>query len=69
MNQHHRLERLCAVCAQSFKARASDVRRGKGRLCSKRCSGRLGGQTQASRPLMEASHPQEKLGFLKPRKA
>lgn len=59
MNQHRKIERPCAGCGQSFMARAADVRRGLGKACSVRCSGKLGGrpETKASHPFTEASHP------------
>lgn len=49
------IDRECAACDAPFQARATDVRRGLGRACSPRCSGRLGG-----RPKTKASHPSEK---------
>jgi hypothetical protein len=38
------LERRCKGCGDPFKPRAADYRRGLGHYCSRRCSGRAGGQ-------------------------
>lgn len=59
MNRPKLAPAICAACAQPFQARASDVRRGFGRACSPRCSGKLRGlgHRPASHPSAVASHP------------
>jgi len=53
------IDRQCAACEIQFQARAADVRRGLGRACSPRCSGRLGGRPKASHPVQEVVAAQE----------
>ena len=59
MNRPKLTPAICSACGQSFQARASDVRRGFGRACSRRCGGILRGRAkaQASHPSEPASHP------------
>lgn len=59
MNRPKLVPATCETCGQSFQARASDVRRGFGKACSRRCGGHLHnqGQRQASRAAEGASHP------------
>lgn len=59
MNRPKLTPATCAACGQPFQARASDVRRGLGRACSRPCSGRLRGlgHRPASHPVAEAPGP------------
>lgn len=57
MNRHKRVERICEVCGEGFLARASDKRSGRGRTCSFKCSGRLGGRPKGAHPPIKAAHP------------
>lgn len=47
MHTHKKVTRTCEVCGTEFKARAADRRPNRGRACSPRCAGRLGGQAKA----------------------
>lgn len=49
MHTHKKVDRVCGVCGAAFKARAADQRANRGRTCSPRCAGRLGGQAKARR--------------------
>ncbi len=57
MNQHKRIKQICEVCGEEFLARASDRRPGRGRTCSFRCSGRLGGKSKGAHLPGKAAHP------------
>lgn len=47
-NVHKTIEKACEGCGGRFKARADNVKAGKGRYCSRSCSGKSG---QVTRPV------------------
>jgi len=60
MNRPRLIARVCEACGQPFEARASDSRPNRGRTCSPRCAGRLGGRPKGAHPPKKGAHPFQK---------
>ena len=52
MDLHKRRESICLVCSRSFMARSSDLKKGNGKVCSRRCSGKLRAKYRIEKTLL-----------------
>jgi hypothetical protein len=62
------VERTCEVCPKKFFAYYSDIKRGKGRTCSRDCARKLGGiVSKRKHSQVGSANPNYKGGVRKPR--